>query len=89
MNARPVLAAALFFGSFASVIPAHASSDLITPVVLKTQFPVACASGYHPDEAGNCQPNVAQTATYCGSLPGYIYHQTPDGWTCVEAPKGY
>jgi hypothetical protein len=89
MNAKPAFAAALMLGSIAAVFPAQASADLITRVVLKTQFPVACYNGYHPDENGNCQPNIPQTATYCSSLPGYIYQPTPDSWICVPAPKGY
>ena len=90
MNAETVFAsAALLFGTLVVGSPAWASSDLVTSVVLKTQFPVACASGYHQDAAGNCQPNVPETALFCSSLPGYIYQPTPWGWNCVPAPKGY
>jgi hypothetical protein len=51
---------------------------------LGQQFPRACASGYHADAGGNCQPNVAQVNRYCP--PGTVYHPWWDGgWYC-EAP---
>ncbi len=89
MNAKAVLAVALFLSPLAGGAPAWASADYVTQVVLKTQFPVACAGGYHQDADGNCQPNIPAVPTYCASLPGYVYQPAPWGWDCVPAPKGY
>jgi len=87
MIAMSILSAALTFGSLAGAPPTN--GDLIARVVLRTQFPLACFSGYHQDAEGNCQPNIPQTPLYCASLPGTVYQPTPDGWNCVPAPKGY
>jgi hypothetical protein len=40
----------------------------------------ACGSGYHTDEHGDCQPDVAQTNRFCPA--GAVYHPSPGGWTC-------
>ncbi len=45
----------------------------------------ACASGYHADRQGHCQPNIPQTNRYCAK--GYVYQPAPDGWRCL--PPGY
>ncbi len=47
-------------------------------------YPLACASGYHTDRGGNCQPNVAEENRYCPT--GLVFHPTFDGWTCDPAP---
>lgn len=46
---------------------------------------VACASGYHVDAGGNCQPNVAQSDRYCPR--GLVFHPAFDGWTCDPPPR--
>jgi hypothetical protein len=43
----------------------------------------ACASGYHTDVQGNCQPDVPQVNKFCP--PGAIYHPNPGGWYCESA----
>ncbi len=87
MIATSLLAAAMAFGALADAPPTN--GDLAASGILKTQFRIACYSGYHQDKDGNCQPNIPETPRYCASLPGYIYQPTPDSWTCVPAPKGY
>jgi hypothetical protein len=58
------------------------------PLGLGQQFPRSCASGYHPDEGGNCQPNAAQYNRFCA--PGLVYEPDPLGWRCVPpSPDGY
>jgi hypothetical protein len=55
---------------------------------LGQQFPRACASGYHPDAEGNCQPDSRQFNRFCG--PGLVYQPDPLGWRCVlPSPNGY
>ena len=44
----------------------------------------ACASGYHPDRGGNCQPNGGEQNRYCPS--GLVFHPTFDGWSCDPPP---
>lgn len=39
-----------------------------------------CASGYHLDKTGHCQPNTGARNRYCP--PGYVYHAAPRGWRC-------
>jgi len=63
-----------------SVAPALARS----PVGLGSAFPMACASGYHPDAGGNFQPDAAQANRYCPT--GTVFHPTFDSWTCDPPP---
>jgi hypothetical protein len=45
----------------------------------------ACGSGYHPDQSGNCQPDIAQANRYCPE--GAVYHPWNNGgWYC-EYPE--
>jgi hypothetical protein len=87
MNVNSSLAVALIFSPLAFVSPASASSDLIVPVVIQTQFPTACAGGYHQDRRGNCQPNNEQTNPFCPN--GLVYQPEPWGWNCEAPPPGY
>ena len=49
------------------------------------QSPGVCASGYHPDATGNCEPDVAEVNRFCP--PGQVYHPAPNGgWYC-ETPE--
>ncbi len=54
------------------------------PAGLGNAFPQTCASGYHPDAGGNCQPAIPQTDRFCAA--GTVFHSFPDGWTCDPAP---
>jgi hypothetical protein len=45
----------------------------------------ACASGYHTDRGGNCQPNIAEHNRYCPD--GLVYEPTFDGWRCDPPPR--
>ena len=88
MNANVVFAFALQLGALAGGSPAWATSEFVTPVVLKNHFPVACGSGYHLDASGNCQSNTPTVDQFCPQ-PGLIYQPAPWGWNCVPAPEGY
>ena len=88
MNLNSSFAVALLFVPLVGSSPAWATSEFVTLVVLKTQFPVACAAGYHSDASGNCQPNIETVDRYCPQ-PGLIYQPAPWGWSCVPAPEGY
>ena len=46
--------------------------------------PLACASGFHVDRGGNCQPNIAEVSRYCP--PGTVFHPTFDSWSCDPPP---
>ena len=89
MNAMTALALAMLPGSIAFASPASAASDLIIPIVLRTQFPVACASGYSPDANGNCQSNSPIVDSRC--QPGFLPTPAPwgAGYQCVPIPEGY
>jgi hypothetical protein len=54
---------------------------------LGQQYPRACASGYHTDSGGNCQPNAAQYNRFCP--PGLAYEPDPLGWRCVSATRDF
>jgi hypothetical protein len=84
MNARTAFAAVALFGSIAgafgigSAAPAASAQN------------IACASGYHADRQGNCQPNSPQpNLEPCP--PGYLSAPAPtwSGYMCVPIPKGY
>jgi hypothetical protein len=55
------------------------------PAGLGATFPVACASGYHTDAGGNCQPNVEQANRYCPT--GTVFHPSFDSWSCDPPPR--
>ena len=61
-----------------------ASEAWAQPPGLGFSRPVACASGYHLDRGGNCQPNVAEVSRYCP--PGTVFHPTFDSWECDPPP---
>jgi hypothetical protein len=51
----------------------------------RAQSAGACASGYHPDAGGNCEPDVAEVNRFCPA--GGVYHPAPNGgWYC-ETPQ--
>ena len=52
---------------------------------LGQQYPQACASGYHADAGGNCQPDAAQTNRFCAT--GLVYEPDPLGWRCVRPSR--
>ncbi|MDE3175323.1 MAG: hypothetical protein KGM15_04340 [Pseudomonadota bacterium] len=52
---------------------------------LGSQFPRACAPGYHPDRGGNCQPNGGESNRFCPD--GTVYEPIPDGWMCEPPPR--
>ena len=43
-----------------------------------------CASGYHVDRGGNCQPDARETNRFCPR--GFIYQPAPDGYRCLPPP---
>jgi hypothetical protein len=73
----PILSVTLMLATLA---PAAARSG----VGLGQAFPQACASGYHPDAGGNCQPNGGAGNRYCPD--GTVFEPTFDGWYCGPAP---
>jgi hypothetical protein len=88
MKSSVIIAAALLSAPLFGGSPVWAANELVTPVVLRTQFPVACAAGYHPDASGNCQPNNEQVDRFCPQA-GTMYQPAPGGWACVPIPQGY
>jgi hypothetical protein len=80
------------------LMPAHLTPMLsailalttLTPVAarpgvgLGEAFPQTCASGYHPDKGGNCQPNGGESNRYCPD--GTVFEPTFDGWYCGPPP---
>jgi len=74
----PVLSAAFVLATLAPAAAARPG------VGLGQAFPQACASGYHPDAGGNCQPNGGQSNRYCPD--GLVVHPAFNGWTCDPAP---
>ena len=87
MSANLAFAAALIFSPLAAGSPPSATDAVVIPVVILNPTPVACASGYHQDQRGNCQPNIPQTNPFCPS--GLVYQPMPWGWNCEPPPKGY
>jgi hypothetical protein len=73
----PMLSAVL---ALATLAPVAARSG----VGLGQAFPQTCASGYHPDAGGNCQPNGGSGNRYCPN--GSVFEPTFDGWYCGPAP---
>jgi hypothetical protein len=71
------LAACLLSG-----LPATAAPR--APVGLGNAFPMACASGYHTDVGGNCQPNAGEQSRFCPA--GTVYQPTYEGWVCNPPP---
>lgn len=61
-----------------------ADASARSPAGLGSAFPQACASGYHVDAGGNCQPNAEQANRYCST--GTVFHPTFDGWSCDPPP---
>ena len=53
-------------------------------VGLGQAFPQTCASGYHDDAGGKCQPNGGQSNRYCPD--GSVFEPTFDGWYCGPPP---
>ena len=56
-------------------------------VLLRTDHPLACASGYHADPAGNCQPLNDIPDRYCPK--GLVMKPMFDTWRCEPPPPGY
>jgi hypothetical protein len=83
MNAKTALAAAALLGSIAGAF-------LLASAAPAAAQRVACASGYHADRQGNCQPNNPQPNLQ-PCPPGYLSAPAPtwSGYTCVPIPKGY
>ena len=52
---------------------------------LGASSPIVCASGYHADAGGDCQPEAAQVDRYCA--PGWVFHPEFDGWRCDPPPR--
>ena len=78
----PKLALAALLAALGFAAPAVARPG----VGLGDAYPQACASGYHPDRGGNCQPNVAEVSRFCP--PGLVYEPTFDSWRCDPPPPG-
>jgi hypothetical protein len=53
-------------------------------VGLGQAFPQTCASGYHPDAGGNCQPTGGAGNRFCPD--GTVFEPTFDGWNCEPPP---
>jgi hypothetical protein len=74
------LAATLGVIGFAGVSTQQAAAQ-----GLGQQFPRSCASGYHTDAGGNCQPASGEVNRFCP--PGLVYEPYPLGWTCNAPPR--
>lgn len=78
--ALPLLAGALLLasliGGLIAASPTHAET-------------IACASGYHADSRGNCQPDHGYVDSRCPD--GFLASPSPDpdGYRCVPVPRGY
>ena len=76
----PFVSAALLFaslvGGLIAASPTHAAM-------------IACASGYHADARGNCQPDRGYVDSRCQD--GFLATPSPDpnGYRCVPIPRGY
>jgi hypothetical protein len=70
--------------AFVVLASASALAETRAPEGLGNAFPQACASGYHRDAGGNCQPAIAEIDRFCD--PGTVFHPTSDGWRCDPAP---
>jgi len=56
----------------------------LSPAFAGTLPPTACASGYHVDRGGNCQPDNGEQNRYCPR--GLVFHPSFYGWTCDPPP---
>jgi hypothetical protein len=91
MNAKTAFAAVALFLSIAAGVtvgsPARARDD----GAFTAQMHSACASGYHPDARGNCQPDNSQPNLQpCPD--GYLATPFPswgNSYKCVPIPVGY
>jgi hypothetical protein len=83
MNARTALASAALFVSIAGAL-------LIGFAPAASAQRTACASAYHSDKQGNCQPNNPQPNLQ-PCPPGFLSAPAPtwSSYTCVPIPKGY
>jgi len=70
--------------AFVAVATSSAFGTPRAPAGLGVTFPQVCASGYHVDAGGNCQPNAAQTDRFCPAHT--VFHPTFDGWSCDPPP---
>ncbi len=61
-----------------------ASGAAAQPPGLGFVYPSVCASGFHTDAGGNCQPNIAEESRYCPR--GTVFHPTFDSWSCDPPP---
>jgi hypothetical protein len=85
MNAKTVFAAVAFSGSMAGAFVVGSAAPAASAQS------VACASGYHADRQGNCQPNNPQPNLQpCPA--GYLATPFPswgNSYKCVPIPAGY
>ena len=84
MNAKTAFAAVALFGSIAGALVLGSAAPA---VAVQRQ---ACASGYHADKQGNCQPDNPQPNLQ-PCPPGFLSAPAPtwSGYTCEPIPKGY
>lgn len=84
MNASMVSAAALFVGS---LVLASLGCALFagSPALAAS---AACASGYHADATGNCQPNNGSVDSRCQNGFEAIPAMNGNGYRCVRASSG-
>jgi hypothetical protein len=82
MNAKTALASAALFGSIAGALVVGSAAPA-------SAQRIACASGYHSDNQGNCQPDNPQPNLQ-PCPPGLLSAPSPwSGYMCVPIPKGY
>jgi len=93
MNAKTALALATLFGSITCAIvigsPAQAENEFDGSASVGTQLAVFnCASGYHLNAAGDCEPKYHRPSR---CRKGYEAESFPNGngYKCVRIPAGY
>jgi hypothetical protein len=79
----------LSLAAFATALGALAAPAAVAAgpgVGLGQAYPVACASGYHPDRGGNCQPDVEEQNRFCPR--GEVIHSAfnGNGYICEPPP---
>jgi hypothetical protein len=80
--------ASLGFGILAS-LPARAAAESAASAAANIQVAViACASGYHLNAAGDCEPRQHRPSL---CRKGYEAESFPNGngYKCVRIPRGY
>jgi hypothetical protein len=87
MDAKTVFAIVALVGSFGGTLAVGSQARAAGDGEFTAQGS-ACASGYHADRQGNCQPNNPEPNLQpCPA--GLLATPMPYGYRCVPIPAGY